>query len=237
MVGRRLLGEQQAERVDHRRQGHRVDGVERPRDLLVAVGEVDDGAIARHRQKHADADVVAPGPVVVERVGERVDAVGDVADRRAQERLGVVDERVAARRQRRRAVGRGERLQPAATDLERGLLRRQIAAPLVGRARHRAQLGEDALVEPRRRDAESKTEPNQVARINFRVELADYERGFFVVTVAEDLDCSGIPVCSEEICTYDEGFIAGLLLAYSERTSTSRKSIAGAPGGGFAASP
>jgi hypothetical protein len=36
-----------------------------------------------------------------------------------------------------------------------------------------------------------------------------------VITVAEDLDCSGIPVCSEEICTYDEGFIAGLLLAYS----------------------
>ena len=49
----------------------------------------------------------------------------------------------------------------------------------------------------------------------FRVESADYERGSFVVTVAEDLDCSGIPVCSEEICTYDEGFITGLLLAYS----------------------
>ena len=49
----------------------------------------------------------------------------------------------------------------------------------------------------------------------FRVESADLERGSFVVTVAEDLDCSGIPVCSEEICTYDEGFIAGLLLDYS----------------------
>ena len=49
----------------------------------------------------------------------------------------------------------------------------------------------------------------------FRVESADHERGSFVVTVAEDLDCSGIPVCSEEICTYDEGFIAGVLLAYS----------------------
>ena len=31
------------------------------------------------------------------------------------------------------------------------------------------------------------------------------------LTVAEDLDCSGIPVCSEQICTYDEGFIAGLV--------------------------
>jgi len=49
----------------------------------------------------------------------------------------------------------------------------------------------------------------------FRVESADLEKGSFVMTVAEDLDCSGIPVCSEEICTYDEGFIAGLLLAYS----------------------
>ncbi len=49
----------------------------------------------------------------------------------------------------------------------------------------------------------------------FRVESADLERGSFVVTVEEDLDCSGIPVCSEQICTYDEGFIAGLLLAYS----------------------
>lgn len=49
----------------------------------------------------------------------------------------------------------------------------------------------------------------------FRVESADYEKGSFVITVAEDLDCSGIPVCNEEICIYDEGFIAGLLLAYT----------------------
>jgi predicted hydrocarbon binding protein len=49
----------------------------------------------------------------------------------------------------------------------------------------------------------------------FRVESADYEKNSYVLTVAEDLDCSGIPVCAEEICTYDEGFIAGLLLAYS----------------------
>ncbi len=54
----------------------------------------------------------------------------------------------------------------------------------------------------------------------FRVELADVEKEAFVVTVAEDLDCSGIPPCSEEICTYDEGFIAGLLLAYSDKDFT-----------------
>jgi len=49
----------------------------------------------------------------------------------------------------------------------------------------------------------------------FRVESADLEKNSFVITIAEDLDCSGIPVCSEQICIYDEGFIAGLLLAYS----------------------
>jgi predicted hydrocarbon binding protein len=49
----------------------------------------------------------------------------------------------------------------------------------------------------------------------FRVESADLEKNTFVITIAEDLDCSGIPVCSEQVCTYDEGFIAGLLLAYS----------------------
>jgi predicted hydrocarbon binding protein len=49
----------------------------------------------------------------------------------------------------------------------------------------------------------------------FRVESADLEKNSFVVTVAEDLDCSGIPVCDEQVCIYDEGFIAGLLLAYS----------------------
>jgi predicted hydrocarbon binding protein len=49
----------------------------------------------------------------------------------------------------------------------------------------------------------------------FRVESADLERGSFVVVVEEDLDCSGIPFCSEQICTYDEGFIAGLLLEYN----------------------
>lgn len=46
-----------------------------------------------------------------------------------------------------------------------------------------------------------------------RVEKADMENLLFTLTVAEDLDCSGLPVTGEEICVYDEGFIAGLLLA------------------------
>ncbi len=48
-----------------------------------------------------------------------------------------------------------------------------------------------------------------------RVEQADLDAMNFTLTVAEDLDCSGIPVCDEQICTYDEGFIHGLLGEYS----------------------
>lgn len=48
-----------------------------------------------------------------------------------------------------------------------------------------------------------------------RVEKADPEKLNFTLTVEEDLDCSGLPVCDEEICTYDEGFISGLLSEYS----------------------
>ena len=48
-----------------------------------------------------------------------------------------------------------------------------------------------------------------------RVEKGDVENLKFTLTVAEDLDCSGLPVCDEQICTYDEGFISGLLSAHT----------------------
>lgn len=48
-----------------------------------------------------------------------------------------------------------------------------------------------------------------------RVEKADLEQGSFVVTVSEDLDCSGLPELDYEICKYDEGFIAGILENYT----------------------
>ena len=48
-----------------------------------------------------------------------------------------------------------------------------------------------------------------------RVEKGDVENLTFTLTVAEDLDCSGLPVCDEQICTYDEGFISGLLSAHT----------------------
>jgi predicted hydrocarbon binding protein len=44
-----------------------------------------------------------------------------------------------------------------------------------------------------------------------RVEEHDEQTGTIVMTVSEDLDCSGLPELSYEVCTYDEGFIAAIL--------------------------
>jgi hypothetical protein len=48
-----------------------------------------------------------------------------------------------------------------------------------------------------------------------RVEKADLSTLQLTLTVAEDLDCSGLPACDETICTYDEGFISGVLAEYT----------------------
>ena len=48
-----------------------------------------------------------------------------------------------------------------------------------------------------------------------RVEKADLDKMIFTLTIAEDLDCSGLPVCNEQVCTYDEGFISGVIGEYS----------------------
>lgn len=50
-----------------------------------------------------------------------------------------------------------------------------------------------------------------------RIEKADLSEMAFTVTVAEDLDCSGLPVSGETICTYDEGFISALFEAFTGR--------------------
>ncbi len=49
----------------------------------------------------------------------------------------------------------------------------------------------------------------------FRVENADADNGKFTFVVDEDLDCSGLPDNDEHICVYDEGFIKGILEAFS----------------------
>ena len=48
-----------------------------------------------------------------------------------------------------------------------------------------------------------------------RIETADMESLRFILTVAEDLDCSGLPFTDEVVCQYDEGFIAGIFEAYT----------------------
>ncbi len=50
-----------------------------------------------------------------------------------------------------------------------------------------------------------------------RVEEADMEQGRLVLTVSEDLDCSGLPDVDDTACTWDEGFIAGLLESYTHK--------------------
>ena len=48
-----------------------------------------------------------------------------------------------------------------------------------------------------------------------RMEFFNPEDGSIILTVAEDLDCSGLPITNESVCVYDEGFISGILEAYT----------------------
>ena len=48
-----------------------------------------------------------------------------------------------------------------------------------------------------------------------RFEKSDLSDMQFTLTVDEDLDCSGLPMMEEAICTYDEGFIAGIFESYT----------------------
>ncbi|MEG2939840.1 MAG: 4-vinyl reductase, partial [Oscillospiraceae bacterium] len=50
-----------------------------------------------------------------------------------------------------------------------------------------------------------------------RVEEFDLQSGKAVLTVGEDLDCSGLPITGETVCNYDEGFLAGVLFAYTKK--------------------
>ena len=53
-----------------------------------------------------------------------------------------------------------------------------------------------------------------------RMESFNPEDGSIILTVAEDLDCSGLPVTNENVCVYDEGFIAGILEVYTGKAYT-----------------
>lgn len=50
-----------------------------------------------------------------------------------------------------------------------------------------------------------------------RVEKFDLETGQAILTMGEDLYCSGVPVTGETVCHYDEGFLTGILKAYTKK--------------------
>lgn len=56
-----------------------------------------------------------------------------------------------------------------------------------------------------------------------RIEDADLGTLRFTLTVAEDLDCSGLPCTDEVVCKYDEGFLAGILEEYTGKPFTAKE--------------
>lgn len=52
-----------------------------------------------------------------------------------------------------------------------------------------------------------------------RIEKADLEQGIVILSLSEDLDCSGLPELDYEICVYDEGFIAALMESFTGKPS------------------
>ncbi|MGO5051014.1 hypothetical protein ACTQ6A_00640 [Lachnospiraceae bacterium LCP25S3_G4] len=43
------------------------------------------------------------------------------------------------------------------------------------------------------------------------------DNGEAILTVGEDLDCSGLPITGETVCNFDEGFLAGILKVYTKK--------------------
>ncbi len=57
----------------------------------------------------------------------------------------------------------------------------------------------------------------------FRIEEVNEDASTFTMTVDEDLDCSGLPDTSDEICVYDEGFIQGILESFTGKKFSVRE--------------
>lgn len=64
-----------------------------------------------------------------------------------------------------------------------------------------------------------------------RIEKADRVSGRYTVTVAEDLDCSGLPFSDEVVCQYDEGFLAGVFETHTGRPFIAKEIDCWANGG------
>jgi predicted hydrocarbon binding protein len=54
----------------------------------------------------------------------------------------------------------------------------------------------------------------------FKVEKINMDTLECIMTVAEDLDCSGLPELGYGVCVYDEGFISGILESFTGRAFT-----------------
>lgn len=50
-----------------------------------------------------------------------------------------------------------------------------------------------------------------------RIENMDEKDGTIILTVAQDLDCSGLLPSNELVCCFDEGFLSGILEAYTQK--------------------
>lgn len=50
-----------------------------------------------------------------------------------------------------------------------------------------------------------------------RIEMFDEITGQIILTIAEDADCSGLPIMGDNVCNFDEGFISGVLSLYSNK--------------------
>lgn len=50
-----------------------------------------------------------------------------------------------------------------------------------------------------------------------RIEQIEENADQITLTVAQDLDCSGLPPTGEVVCNYDEGFLSGVLEVYTKK--------------------
>ncbi len=56
-----------------------------------------------------------------------------------------------------------------------------------------------------------------------KVEESDFENLRFVLTVSEDLDCSGLPLKGVTVCDYDEGMLEGIFEEYTGKRFTAKE--------------
>ncbi len=87
------------------------------------------------------------------------------------------------------------------------------AGYLAGIEFYRNMLGEASSFNDFAMNAQSSLREMGVGILRF--EESDLKNGRLVITVSEDLDCSGRPETGVEVCTFDQGFIAGLLKGFT----------------------